>query len=335
MHFDRSGWIPAAAAALMFCFLPGPVSAQDEAKPPAEDVVVVVNGEIISKGQVDRELTGYQQKMIQSGRSLTPETLVGVREQIIESLVDRALLHQASVEEGISVSDEVIQKEWEKIRQRFTSEEAFQTVLNRMGMTEQDVREEIQRGAAVQKLIRERFGKSAEVSEEEARTYYESHPEAFVRPEQIRARHILIRPDPEGGEAAEKKAVEKLQEIRKEAEGGTDFAELAREHSQGPSSEQGGDLGYFPRGKMAKPFEEAAFALKTGDVSDVVKTRFGYHLIKLEDRKPEGTVPFEEVQDALRNYLGTEAVKEAVKSYVRQLRQDAEIRRPGAEGESG
>jgi len=335
MHSHRRRWIPAAAAALTLCFLQGPAGAEEAAPPPGEEVVAVVNGETISKSQVDRELSGYQQKMVQAGKSLSPENLMGVREQIIQSLVDRALLYQASVKEGVSVSEEEIQQEWDKIRNRFTSEEAFQTVLKRMGMTEQDVKGEIQRGEAVQKFIRERFGQSAEISEEEARAFYESHPEAFVRPEQIRARHILIRPDPEGGEAADKDAVEKLQAIRKEAEDGKAFAELAKEHSQGPSSEQGGDLGYFPRGKMAKPFEDAAFALKSGDMSDVVKTRFGYHLIKLEDRKPEGAVPFEEVEDALRKHLGTEAVKEAVQSYVKQLRQEAEIRRPEAGEKSG
>ncbi|MCF8062343.1 MAG: peptidylprolyl isomerase [Deltaproteobacteria bacterium] len=335
MHFHRRTWISTALAALVFCFLHGSVTAQEGAPSPEEDVIAVVNGETISKGQVDRELSGYQQKMMREGKSLTPESLVGVREQIIESLVDRALLHQASVKEGVSVSAEDVQEEWNKIRERFTSEEAFQTALKRMGMTEQDVREEIERGEAVQKFIRQRFGKSAEISEEEARTFYDSHPEAFVRPEQVHARHILIRPDPEGGEATDKDAVKKLQEIRKEAESGEDFAELAKEHSQGPSSERGGDLGYFPRGKMAKPFEDAAFALKPGDMSDVVKTRFGYHLIKLEDRKPEGTVPFEEVQDAVQNYLGTEAVKEAVQSYVKQLRQEAVIQRPEADEKSG
>lgn len=335
MHFHRRTWIPAAAAALMLCVLQGPAGAEEAAPPPGEDVVAVVNGETISKSKVDRELSGYQQKMIRAGKSLSPENLAGVREQIIESLVDRALLHQASVKEGVSVSEEEVQEEFDKIRERFTSEEAFQTVLNRMGMTEQDVREEIQRGEAVQKFIRERFGQSAEVSKEEARTFYESHPEAFVRPEQIRARHILIRPDPEGGEEAAEDAVQKLQAIRKEAEGGKAFSELAEEHSEGPSSERGGDLGYFPKGKMAKPFEEAAFALEPGDMSGVVKTRFGYHLIKLEDRKSEGTVPFEEVEDALRKHLGTEAVKEAVQSYVKQLRQEAEIRRPGAVEKNG
>ena len=111
-------------------------------------------------------------------------------------------------------------------------------------------------------------------------------------------------------------------------EAGADFAELAGKHSQGPSGKRGGELGYFSRGDMAKPFEDAAFALKEpGELSDVIKTRFGYHLIKLEDRREAGLVPFEEVQEKLQEYLQQEKVKEAVQSYVKQLRQEAEIKR--------
>ncbi len=322
-------------AVLAACLLCGPVAAE-EGEPPAEkDIVVVVNGEAISRGQVDREMSGYQQRLIRTGQSLTPERLAGLREQIIDSLVDRALLHQESVRAGVTVSEEEVQAHWDDIRGQFPSPDAFENALDQMGMTEAQVRDEIRRGEAVQKLIRDRFESSAQVSEKEARSFYDTHSEAFVRPEQVRARHILVRPDPDGGEQGEQAAREKLQDLRKQAEGGKDFEELAKEHSEGPSSEQGGDLGYFPRGKMAKPFEDAAFALEPGEMSDVVKTRFGYHLIKLEDRKPEGVLPFEDVQQAVQQHLGREAVKEAVKSYVQQLREDAVIRRPGSKEKSG
>ncbi len=335
MRLVKKALMIPALAALTACLIYSPVTAEQGSPPPEEDIVVVVNGEAISKDQVAREMSGYQQKLLSSGQSLDSERLEALREQIIDSLVDRALLHQQSVKEGISVSEEKVQEHLEKIRERFSSEEDFHTALERMGMSEEAVREEIRRGEAVQKLIGDRFGSSAEVSKKDARGFYDTHPEAFVRPEQVHARHILIRPDPEGGETAEKEAREKLQDIRKKAESGEDFAELAKEYSEGPSGERGGELGYFPRGKMAKPFEDAAFALKPGELSDVVKTQFGLHLIKLEDRKPEGVVPFEEVQEEVQEHLGREAVREAVKGYVQQLRQDAVIQKPGSEKKDG
>lgn len=334
MLFAKTSRMMTALAALCLCLLPGSAPAEEAAvePPSAGETVVVVNGDAVTKGQVDRELSGHQQKMIRAGQPLTPEILANLRVQVIESLIDRTLLHQASVKEGITVSEEEVDEQFGEIRQQFTSEDAFHTALKQMNMTEELIREELHGGMAVHKLVSERFAKTAEISEEEARAFYDSHPEAFVSPEQVRARHILIQVDSEGGDEAANEAVKALQEIRKEAEAGKDFGELAGKHSQCPSREQGGDLGYFTRGRMAKPFEDAAFALKPGELSEVIQTQFGYHLIKLEDRKAEGTVPFEEVQERLRAYMGREAVKEAVQSYVKQLRHDAVIQRPGIDG---
>ncbi len=323
-----------AMAALCFCLLPGLVAADEAAveTPSVDEPVAVVNGDPVTKGQVNRELSGHQQKMIRSGQSLTPELIAGLRVQVIESLIDRTLLHQESVKEGITVTDEEVDEQFSEIRQQFTSQDAFDSALNQMNMTEDLIKDELRSGIAVHKLISDRFGKTAEISEEEARAFYDSHPEAFVTPEQVRARHILIQADSEAGEEDGQEAIRSLQKIREEAEAGKDFGDLAKEHSQCPSKEKGGDLGYFPRGKMAKPFEDAAFALKPGEMSGVVRTQFGHHLIKLEDRKAEGAVPFEDVQERLRIYLGREAIKEAVQSYVKQLREDAVIQRAGGEG---
>ncbi len=333
MLFSKTTKIMTIVTALCFCLLPGSASAEEAAieTSSAGEAVVVVNDEAVTKGQVDRELSGHQQKMMRSGQALTPELVAGLREQVIENLIDRTLLHQQSVKEGIVVSDEEVDEQFGEIQRQFPSEDAFNSALEQMNMTKELIREELRGGIAVHKFVNENFGKSAEISEKEAQTFYDSHPEAFVSPEQVRARHILIRADPEGGDEAGDEAVKALQEIRKEAEAGKDFGELAGEHSQCPSKEQGGDLGYFPRGKMAKPFEDAAFALEPGELSEVVQTQFGHHLIKLEDRKAEGTLPFEDVQEKLRIYLGREAIKEAVQSYVKQLRQDAVIQRPGDE----
>jgi peptidyl-prolyl cis-trans isomerase C len=321
------------ALVLCFCFAAVRAPAQEGAAgtTPDAETVAVVNGTVITKEQVDRELTGHQQKMVRAGQALNPELLAGLRERVIEGLIDRTLLHQASVKGGITVSDEEVDEQFGQIREQFPSDEAFNSVLMQMNMTEEVLREELRGGISVNKFVDERFGSSADISPGEARAYYDSHPEAFVTPEQVRARHILIRSDAEGGEDAEGKARKAIEEIREEALAGGDFGELAKEHSQCPSSEQGGDLGYFTRGKMTKDFEDTAFALEPGELSGIVDTEFGHHLIKVEDRKPEGTIPFEDVEERLRAYLGQEAVKEAVQSYVKQLRLEGVIQREGGE----
>ena len=130
----------------------------------------------------------------------------------------------------------------------------------------------------------------------------------------------MVSVDPKGNATQKDEARKKIEMVRQRLRKGEDFAALAREFSQCPSSAKGGDLGYFKRGKMAKPFEEAAFGLKAGEVSDIVETRFGFHLIKLVDKKPEGTIRYEDVKEKIGQYLKREKVKNQVSLYVEELR---------------
>ena len=118
------------------------------------------------------------------------------------------------------------------------------------------------------------------VSEADARAYFDAHPDEFKMPERVHASHILVKVDPNASDASKAESRKKLEGIKARLDGGEDFAKLAEENSDCPSSAKGGDLGFFTRGQMVAPFEEAAFALNPGDTSDVVETRFGFHLIK-------------------------------------------------------
>jgi peptidyl-prolyl cis-trans isomerase D len=125
----------------------------------------------------------------------------------------------------------------------------------------------------------------------------------FEQPKQVKARHILFRVDEEAPKEKEEEARKKAETVLEKARKGDDFAELAKEYSEGPSGSRGGDLGYFAEGKMVKPFEEAAFALKNGEISDLVQTKFGLHIIKVEDVKEAGTQPLDEVRDQIKESL--------------------------------
>ena len=142
---------------------------------------------------------------------------------------------------------------------------------------------------------------------------------------QVKASHILIRVDPGADESAKKASRSELERIQKRVKKGEDFAALAREFSQGPTGIKGGDLGYFSRGRMVKSFEEAAFALNPGDVSGIVETRFGYHLIKVTDKREEGVIGFDEVKDRLHEGLKRVAVQEEVGKHVAELRKKADL----------
>jgi peptidyl-prolyl cis-trans isomerase C len=143
------------------------------------------------------------------------------------------------------------------------------------------------------------------ISEEQMKDYYEKNKDKYVQKEQIKARHILL------------KTEEDAKEVQKELKEGKDFVELAKEKSTGPSKNKGGDLGWFPRGRMVPEFEKVAFSLKKGEISDIVKTKFGYHIIKVEDKKEEKPQSYEEVKDQIKNQLKKQQIhiqKEANKN---------------------
>jgi peptidyl-prolyl cis-trans isomerase D len=149
----------------------------------------------------------------------------------------------------------------------------------------------------------EDFRDQVDINEWEIRAYYEDNPSMFKQEKEVRARHILFRVPSNATEDEEEKIKEKALSVLEKARSGQDFSELAREYSEGPTKEQGGDLGYFSEGQMIESFEEAAFDMEKGKISDLVKTTYGYHIIKVEDIKEERVKDFEEVRDQILDIL--------------------------------
>ena len=143
--------------------------------------------------------------------------------------------------------------------------------------------------------------------------------------QKLKASHILIKVKPDASEAEKAEAMKKIKAAQEKLKKGDDFAEVAKASSEGPTATKGGDLGYFGRGQMVGPFEETAFSLEPGKVSDVVKTQFGYHIIKAVDKKPETTIPFETVKPRIEQYLKQEEVQKEVKKYIDNLRKEAKV----------
>jgi peptidyl-prolyl cis-trans isomerase C len=196
-----------------------------------------------------------------------------------------------------------------------------------MNISVDELTSQFTRGRAIQQLIEGQVADKVTVSEEEEKTFYDSNPELFMQPEQVKASHILIKVEPDADESKKAEAREELEEISQKLEAGEDFAELAKEFSQGPSGPGGGDLGYFGHGQMVKPFEEAAFALESGAVSDIVETRFGCHLIKVVDKRGGDKAAYEDIKDRLAQYLKQQKLQEEVELYVKKLKEEAEVER--------
>lgn len=290
-----------------------------------EGVAAIVGDTEISQAELDFELSQLRQRAMQSGQPLPEEPPEALREKALENMIGRELLYQEALRRDIQVSPEAVEEQLGKLRARFGDETAFQEALANMGTSQESLTQKIRQGLAIQELVESVIASEVAVTPEEVQTFYTGNPRFFEKPGRVKASHILIKVEPDADAAAQEAAKAKLQNIEKKLDEGESFADLAKEHSEGPSAERGGDLGFFQRGQMVKPFEDAAFALEAGSVSDIVQTRFGYHLIQVTDKEPAGTVGLEEARPNIEKHLQQKKTGDAVRARVIELRKDTEV----------
>ena len=302
-----------------------PARAGEEQSP--DEKVAVVNGTVITKAELEQELQVVLKRFGRVGTMIKGPQLAQLKPKVLESLIGRELLFQEAQGAGIRIKEETVSEQLEKLKKRFSSEAAFKEAIAKMHLSEKDIRAQVIRGMTIQKMVDDRFVKNVSVTEKEAKDYYDANPKMFQRPEEVRASHILIKIDKDADEKTKLKARKELEGIEARLLKGEDFAKLAKEFSQGPSSAKGGDLGFFRRGQMVPPFEKAAFALKPGEVSDIVVTRFGYHLIKVTDRKPGKTFSYPEVKEKLTKFLKEQKVSKTIDAHIGELKKKAKVER--------
>jgi len=181
-------------------------------------------------------------------------------------------------------------------------------------------------GFLANEYLKKEVASKITVSDDDMKLYYDGHKDEFKTPETVRARHILVRVDTSASESDKKKAKEKTEDILKKIKSGEDFVKLASEMSDDPGSKsKGGDLGFFSRGRMIKPFEDAAFSLKPGEVSDVIETQFGYHIIKVEEKKDEAIETFDAVKERINQKLLQDQIKTKVTDFIEKAMKDAKV----------
>ncbi len=308
------------------CLLAGPVTGTAQDSPAAEtDTIAVVNGTPITRQTFDSEFQAAMERMAAAGQ--TPSGIQGMllRKQVIDSLINEELLVQESKKQGIQVSSDQVNGEIERIKSQFPSEEEFDNALEQRQMTGEDLREKLERRQAIQTLLEKEVPIGEDPTEADKEKFYADNPEMFTSPESVRASHILIKLEPDADPETTSEANKKIKDIEEKLDAGEDFAELAKTHSEGPSNVKGGDLGFFTRGKMVKPFEDAAFTLKSGETSPVVQTDFGLHLIRVTDRKSEETVAYKDAEADIARMLVQDDRRERFEAYMESLKNKADI----------
>jgi len=292
----------------------------------AGGVVAKVNGVGLSQAEFDRSWEFFLQRSgIPAGHADQDGKVGEFRKQVLDRLVDEELLFQEAKNLKMLVGKDVVDAEIEKARSQFPTPEAFTAALSQNNLTEDGLRAIFSRNLSIQSFVENVVAKGVVVSDAEVHDFYTGNTDKFDAPEQAHARHILVTVDEKADEATRQAAKAKADDLLAQLKGGANFEELARKSSECPSAPQGGDLGFFGHGQMVPEFDAAVFALKPGELSAVVTTSFGYHIIKLEEIKAAGLVPEPEVAPKIREYLASQKTGAAVEQKITTLRKKAKI----------
>ncbi len=291
-----------------------PKAAAAEKKP---GVAAVVNGSEINIDTFTVELYRAERLVLNAGRPLSAPQVTRLRAEVLEALVRQELLYQEA-RKTVRVTDAEIASELEKLKDQFQNTSDFTRLAPVL-------RVQVERALAIRKYIDSAYVSKMTVTDAEIRSYYDGHRDSFRQPEQVKASYIFIKVDPQWDETKKSEAKRKIDDVRKKILAGEDFASLARANSDDITGPRGGDLGYLRQGQLLKPVEEALFALKPGEVSDIVETRVGYNLVKAVERRPETALPFENVKDQLRTALRQDKGQQEANAYIAKVREKAAV----------
>jgi peptidyl-prolyl cis-trans isomerase C len=278
----------------------------------AEEVVATVNGTSLTQKDLDAELDRLIPK-ITFHRNVPSEKRKFYYDQALQELINRELQYQDASARNMKPEKEKLDAQMEKIRNKFKTPEDYKAALEKEGMSEENVRARVEKDMMIHAAFSDTVTAKAKVSDEEAKKYYEKNAARFKQPEGVKLRIISTKD--------EKKARDILAMLK----AGDDFGELAYNMSEDSYREKSGDIGYMHKGRMLPELEEAAFKLKIGETSDVIKAENTWVIIKLEDKKPEHQLPFEEVRDKLKKDLEKERTKELNDKWIADLRAKAKI----------
>jgi peptidyl-prolyl cis-trans isomerase C len=299
-----------------------PVSAGPASASPQE-VAAQVNGKSITYQELNAEFLARTKARFESVQN-NPRAQQA-RKEILDDIINGELLVQEAERQKIRVAPQAIEERFEDIRARFPSEEAFKQYLGASGLTPERLKARIRDELLRQRLITKEILEGVSVSPQELETFFNDHRDDYSQEEEVHVRHILVVVTPDASPEEDQKAKDRAKAVLAKARKGEDFAKLATEYSDGPTKAREGDLGYFGRGQTVKPFEEAAFKLKVGEISDLVRTQFGYHIIKAEGRREAKQLSFTEAKDQVREDLTREKTYTRYQDYLKELRRKSKL----------
>ena len=303
--------------------IPGEPAAAKPMPPQIPDVLARVNGEKIERWEFDNAVKRMEAR---AGGPVPPDKRDQVLRGVLDQLVAYHLLAQESRARKLAVPDTDVDARVADIRKSFPTEDAFKQGIAAQGLTIDQLKAQAKSSLEVAKVIDTEVNAKIAVQDPEVKTFYDSNLERFKQGDTVHAAHILIGVPQNASPEQKAEAKNKAAAVLKTVKAGGDFATLARANSsdQG-SAANGGDLGFFPKGQMTPAFEEAAFKLKPGTTSGLVETPFGFHIIKVVERRGPRTAPFDEVAGQIKDFLTQGQREQKLEQFVEQVKAKGKI----------
>jgi peptidyl-prolyl cis-trans isomerase SurA len=290
-------------------------------------VAAVVNNDVIALSEVEQRAT----PLLARTELKDPKERAAVREKVLrqalDMLVGEKLMEQQLRDKNMDVTDQELDATVDSVKQeQHLTSEQLEQALRDQGFTMQSYRDMLKKTLARRKLVAAQVRPKVKISDEDIKAEYARWAKAESSDPEVHARHILVQVAANAPADAVEKARQKALGLAAEArKPGVDFAQLAKQKSEGPSASDGGDLGYFRRGVMVPEFDKVAFTLKEGEVGDPIRTKFGWHVIKLEEKRAVGVKSFDEMKDELRDKMLMGQLEKYTEDYVQELKQGAAV----------
>jgi peptidyl-prolyl cis-trans isomerase SurA len=306
-----------------------------------EDIIARVNNQIITRSEFNRAKEQTANELKQQNVSDADPKFKERDKDVLRDLIDQQLLLEKGKDLGISGDTELVKRLDEMRKQmNLDSLEDLEKAAQQQGVSFEDFKQNIRNNIITQQVIGSEVGRNIKISQQETQDYYNKHKAELERPEAVHLEEILVSTelpqnqqnankgadaasaeDPAKIQAAEQKANQLLKELR----GGAKFEDVAKKSSDGPTASQGGDLGIFKRGELAKELEDKTFTMKPGDVSDVIRTKQGFLILKVAEHYSAGIPPLNEIEPQIQEQIYMQKLNPALRTYLTKLREQAYI----------
>lgn len=292
---------------------------------PVSDLAAKVNGEPVLKADFEKAVGRNLARYESAGHTLDPRVKERIRESVLRRLIEHKVMELEAKKLKIELTPADVDARFEEHKGRWRSEQQFEDYLKRSQNTVENMKSDLAQNMLRDRVVQELSG-AVEVTDADVQKYYDEHPERFVNKERVRVSRIFKRVSASTSEDEKKKIRAEAEQIASAAKkDGANFADLAREHSDGGEGRKGGELSWLVRGRMAPEFDQVAFTLEPGKVSDVVQTRAGFEIIKVWERQPESRRSLEEVGKTIRSSLEARERNKRRRDVLSNLQKEAKV----------